>query len=170
MTTALERLFIDLKKTPMTICANNEEVAYFDITKRILKTFIDNPKIMSLRFNLRVYDMFIDDYENVNRLTIIWQKDLKHNLKNGYFRDQKECEINKNFKNMDFTRMTNLQRRYKTDYLTFTAKNDDNEINLEIFNKLNTFIGPKFDKLFQYHRLENTIPQSNKIEVKKIKI
>lgn len=170
MTIELRKLLSNLKKTPMEIFDDNEEIAYFNITKRILETLIDNPQIMTLRFNLKVYDMFINDHNNINILSIIWQKDLKYNLKNDYFRDKKEKEINQQFTNMQFTRMNALKEIYKQDYLYFTAKNDNHELNPDIFNQLNTFIGPKFDKLFQYHSLEKTIPQSNKIEVKKLKI
>lgn len=172
MTRQLKELLHEVKHTDMAIFTDNWEVTTFNIGKDILKTFIENKDVLSLNFNLRVYEKEGLDYKNVPRLKIEFQDDPKNKHKLEYIRKIHNIKntVNQKFVNLEFTNMTNLYREHKTDNLIFTAKDSDGIFNPTIYKQLNSLMGSKFDKLFSYYYLESKIPQSHTIRINKIKI
>lgn len=172
MTRHLRELLDEVKQTDMAIFTDNWEITTFNMGKDILKTFIDHKNVLSLNFNLRVYEEDGIDYKNVPRLSIEFQDDPKNKHKLEYIRKMHniKTKINQNFINLEFTNMTNLYRAHKTDNLVFTARDSDGIFKSTIYKQLNSLMGSKFDKLFSYYHLESKIPQSHTIRINKIKI
>ena len=170
MTIQLKYLLSTLKKTPMETFEDNWEYTKFNIAKSIIKTFIDNKDILSLEFHLNVYQKEIKDYNNVDRLTIHFKECSKNNYDYIKKINNITTKVNQNSSNMQISTMSNLYREYQLECLSFTAKDSENKFNPQIYKQLNNLLGKKFDAIFNYYYLENTIPQREIIEKNKLKI